>query len=494
MQEIKTKAIRGGFAKLCGQAATSVLRLGFMVVLARLLNPGDFGLVAMVTVITALLELFSTVGLSSATIQRPTVTDEQMSTLFWINILIGFLLASLCLAIAPLLVAFYHEPRLFWVTCTMGAAFLFRMAGLQHNALLQRHLRYVALTGIEILSHLTSLSVGIGLAVVGYGYWALVAAAVALPATMTACMWIVTRWIPGRPRWDTETRSMLQFGGTVVLNGVVAYIAYNFDKVLVGRVWGAYTLGYYGAAAQLVLMPTSNLNNAVGGVTFSTLSRLQNDIARYRNYFLKAYTLVISMTLPVTVFAAVFAEDLVLVILGPKWTDAIPIFRLLTPTILVFGMIDPLAWLLWSSGRQMRSLKIALVIAVLVITSYFVGLPYGPQGVAFAFSTAMVIWLVPHVIWCVHGTTISAWDLFRVAGRPLLAAAVAVSIAFAVQPYLGEVQLRFIRLLLEGSIMLVAYFGILLFVMGQKNFYFDLLKVIGTISSPLPDTRGVEKV
>jgi PST family polysaccharide transporter len=241
-------------------------------------------------------------------------------------------------------------------------------------------------------------------------------------------------------------------------------------------------------------MPTSNLNNAVGGVTFSTLSRLQNDIARYRNYFLKAYTLVISMTLPVTVFAAVFAEDLVLVILGPKWTDAIPIFRLLTPTILVFGMIDPLAWLLWSSGRQMRSLKIALVIAVLVITSYFVGLPYGPQGVAFAFSTAMVIWLVPHVIWCVHGTTISAWDLFRVAGRPLLAAAVAVSIAFAVQPYLGEVQLRFIRLLLEGSIMLVAYFGILLFVMGQKNFYFDLLKVIGTISSPLPDTRGVEKV
>lgn len=492
MQDIKRKALRGGLAKLCGQAATSALRLGFMVVLARLLDPGDFGLVAMVTVITAFLELFSTVGLSSAAVQKSTITDEQMSTLFWINILIGIILGSLCLAIAPLLVAFYHEPRLFWVTCAMGAAFFFRGAGLQHNAVLQRQLHYVALTAIEVVSHLTSLCVGIGLAFAGYGYWALVAAAVVLQATMTACMWVVTRWVPGRPHWDIETHSMLRFGGTVTLNGLVAYIAYNLDKLLVGRVWGAQALGYYGAAAQLVLMPTSNLNTAVGGVTFSTLSRLQHDLTRYRNFFLKGYTLVISMTLPVTIFAAVFAEDIVLVILGPKWTEAIPIFRLLTPTILVFGMIDPLAWLLWSSGRQVRSLKIALVITVLVIISYFIGLPYGPKGVASAFSTAMVIWLIPHVIWCLHGTTISAWDLFRVAGRPLLSAAAAVAIAFAVQSYFGELQSPFMRLLLEAGIMGVAYPAILLFVMGQKDFYFELLRAVR--SSSASETTELEGV
>ena len=281
---------------------------------------------------------------------------------------------------------------------------------------------------------------------------------------------------------------MLRFGGTVVLNGAVVYIAYNFDKLLIGRVWGPQALGYYGTATQLINVPTANLNKAVGGVAFSALSRLQDDLARHLNYFLKGYTLVVSMTLPITVFGAVFSEDVVLAVLGPKWMDAIPIFRLLTPTILVFGMIDPTAWLLFASGRHVRSLKIALVIAVLVITAYFIGLPYGPKGVAFAFSATMVLWLVPHVIWVVHGTTIPAWALFQVAGRPLLSAAAACAIAFVARRYFGA-QPPFIRLLLEGGIMVVTYSSILLFIMGQKDFYFELIKAIGTNYSLPPAAK-----
>jgi PST family polysaccharide transporter len=492
MQDIKRKALRGGLAKLCGQGATSALRLGFMVILARLLGPSDFGLVAMVTVVTAILELFTSAGLSWATVQRSIITDKQISTLFWVNILVGIILASLCLTIAPLLVAFYNEPRLFWVTVAMGAGFLFSSAGVQHNALLQRQLRYVSLAAIEVISQLTSLTVGVSMAFAGYGYWALVTAAIVLPATMTVCMWIVTAWVPGRPRWDAETPSLLRFGGTVTLNGVVVYVAYNFDKLLIGRVWGAEALGYYGTANQLINVPTANLNAAIGGVVFSALSRVQDDLVRWRNYFLKGYALVISMTLPITVFGMVFAEDIVLVILGPKWNEAVAIFRLLTPTILVFGMINPLAWLLVSSGRQVRSLNLAIVIAVLVITSYFIGLPYGPKGVAFAFSTAMVIWLVPHVIWCVHGTTISAWDLFRLAGRPLLAAIAAVAVAYATVSYFGGLRSPVVRLLLEAGIVFVVYSGTLLFVMGQKEFFLDLLR--GIRNETPAETKQLEGV
>ena len=173
---------------------------------------------------------------------------------------------------------------------------------------------------------------------------------------------------------------MLRFGGTVTLNGLIVYVAYNLDKVLLGRVWGPVALGYYGTATQLINVPTANLNKAVGGVTFSALSRLQHDLTRFRNYFLKGYALVLSMTLPLTVFAAMFAEDIVLVVLGPKWTEAVPIFRLLTPTILVFGMIDPLAWLLLSSGRQIRSLKMALVIAAVGHHLVFHRTALWPQG------------------------------------------------------------------------------------------------------------------
>ena len=116
------------------------------------------------------------------------------------------------------------------------------------------------------------------------------------------------------------------------------------------------------------------------------------------------------MTVPISIFCALFADDIVLVVLGPKWTDAAAIFRLLTPTILVFGIINPTGWLLQSVGLHGRSLRIALVIAPLVIAACLIGLPYGPNGIAFAFSAAMTLWLVPHVVWCLHNTVISPWD------------------------------------------------------------------------------------
>lgn len=489
-QDVKRMALRGGLAKLFGQAGNFALRLGFMVILARLLVPEDFGLVAMVTVVTGILELFATAGLSMATVQKSTINNEQVSTLFWINILVGMTLGLLCLLIAPLVVAFYHEPRLFWVTAAMGAGFLFNAAGVQHLAQLQRQLRYVTLAAIEFSCQLASLSIGICIAIAGYGYWALVAATIALPALVTVSVWVATAWIPSRPRRNAGVRSLLHFGGTVTLNGVISYMTYNFDKFILGRVWGVTALGNYGVASQLINIPTSNLNTAIGGVMFATLSRLQDDAVRLKSYFLKGYSLNISLTLPVTIFSAVFAEDIIYVVLGPKWADAGAIFRLLAPAVLVFGVINPIGWLVWSCGRHTRSLKISLVIAVLVITACLIGLPYGPKGVAIGFSAAMALWLVPHVVWCVHGMTITPLDLFWAASRPLLSAIVAVVLAYAALASLSPLQSPFFRLVVECGVMMTAYPCMLLFVMGQKAFYLDLLKAIATSPSPQPDAKG----
>src|SRR5215831_5733090 len=127
------------------------------------------------------------------------------------------------------------------------------------------------------------------------------------------------------------------------------------------------------------------------------------------------------MTIPTTIFCALFSDDIIVILLGPKWADAATVFRLLAPTILIFGVINPLYWLLVSIGLHVRSLKQALVIAPLVSCSYLVGFQFGPNGVAFAYSAAMTLWLVPHVIWSTHGTVISVRDLLVAAGRPFLA-------------------------------------------------------------------------
>jgi PST family polysaccharide transporter len=476
MDNLKQITLRGGFARLFGQGSNFLLRTVFMITLARLLDPRDFGLVAMVTAVTGVYHLFTTAGLSTATVQTADITEQQLSSLFWVNILVGITLTLLCVATAPVIAKFYNEPQLFWVTIAMSAGYLLIGAGVQHFALLQRQLRYISISGIETVAQLLSICFGIGMALAGFGYWALVATAIVQPAASTVGAWLLAGWIPSAPRRGAGVRSMLRLGATVTLNGLIVYVAYNLDKVLLGRFWGADALGIYGRAYTLIEIPTANLNNAIGGVIFSTLSRLQEDHVRLQSYFLKGYSVVVSMTLPITVFCALFADELILITLGPKWMEAVVIFRLLAPTILVFGMINPLYWFLVSVGLQRRSLNIAFFIAPWVTAAYLIGLPYGAEGVALAFSVAMTLFLVPCLVWCVHGTIISPEDLFKTVSRPFLSAFAAGIIAYVFHASTAQALNPAVMLLLGGGIMLAVYLWVLLFVLGQRDFYLDLVK------------------
>jgi O-antigen/teichoic acid export membrane protein len=483
MKDLKERAIRGGFAKLCAQVANYALRIGSLMVLARLLDPKDFGLVGMVTAFTGVLSLFRDFGLSAATVQRMEVTDEQISTLFWINILVGALLSLLTVAMAPVVAAFYHEPHLFWVTTALAGSFLLNAAGVQHSALLQRQMRFTALAMIDVLSWLGSTIVGISMAVAGFKYWALVGAAIALPLVTSVCLWITTKWIPGRPRRRVGLHSLMRFGGAITLNSLIIYVAYNFEKVLLGRFWGADAVGMYGRAYQLINIPTDNLNSAVGEVAFSALSRVRHDPPRFRNYFLKGYSLVLGLTIPITIAVAIFAPDLIAVLLGPKWKDAAQIFRLLAPTILIFALINPIGWLLFSLGMVGRSLKVACVLAPVVISGYVLGLPYGPKGVAFAYSAAMTLWVIPHIAWGVHGTVVSLRDIATVASRPIVSGIVAALLALGVQALFGQSLSPIVRLMIGGCVLLGAYVGMLFYAMGQKSAYVDLVRGMAKRSS-----------
>jgi O-antigen/teichoic acid export membrane protein len=485
MKDLKERAIRGGTAKVLAQVANFTLRIGSLMTLARLLDPKDFGLVGMVTAITGILNLFRDFGLSSATVQRVEVTDRQVSTLFWINLVVGAILSLLLAAASPIVAWFYHEPRLVLVTIVLSLSFLFNAAGIQHSAMLQRQMRFTTLATIEVASWAVSVAAGITMALAGWGYWSLVVMAVVLPLSSTICLWFATMWMPGPPARNAGIRSMMRFGGMVTLNSLIVYVAYNLDKVLLGRFWGAEAIGIYGRAYQLINIPTDNLNSSVGEVAFSALSRVQNDMERLKSYFLKGYSLVLALTVPITIAGAVFANDLIHVVLGPKWSATAPIFRLLAPTILIFALINPLAWLLFSTGLVGRSVRIVCVVAPLVITAYFIGLPYGPKGVALAYSTAMTLWVIPHILWCVHGTIISFRDIMMAVRRPLLSGVVAAIFAAGVEFFFGQSLGPLVRLALGGGVLLAVYLGMLLYVMGQRTFYLEILR--GLRRSPVKE-------
>ena len=173
------------------------------------------------------------------------------------------------------------------------------------------------------------------------------------------------RSIPGRPKRGVGLRSIIHFGATTTLNGLIVYVAYNLDKVLLGRFWGAEALGIYGRGYQIANIPIENLNNAVGGVAFSALSRMQGDPERFRAYFLRGYSLLLSVTIPIALAFALLADDIVAVVLGENWKEVGAILRILAPTVIVFALINPFGWFMFALGLVRRSLTIALVLAPL---------------------------------------------------------------------------------------------------------------------------------
>ena len=276
---------------------------------------------------------------------------------------------------------------------------------------------------------------------------------------------------------------MMHFGGTLTLNGIIAYIGLNADKVMIGRFLGVDAIGIYGRGFYLISTPIDTVNSAVGEVAFPALSRLQNDPARLRSYFLKGFSLVLGLTLPITIACALFADDIVLVLLGPKWQATTEIVRLLAPTIAVMAVINPVGWLIYSLGLVRRSLKITSVFAPIMILGCMLGLAYGAAGVAFAYSAVMVLWVIPHVAWCVHGTAISFRDVAAAVNRPLACAVVAGAVGYAVRLMCGDFLPPLPRLVIESGVLAVTFFAVLVFVAGQKALYVDLLRGLIKTSS-----------
>jgi len=476
--EFKQKSVRGGALSMFGQGVGMALQIGTTIILARLLLPTDYGLQSMVFTLTAFFSLFKDAGLSVATVQRETLTREHISTLFWINIGLGTLLTVIVAAAAPLLAVFYKEPRLLWLTVASASIFLFNSLSVQHRALLDRSMRFATNVKIDILCAVISAFIAIGMAALGCGYWSLICQNISLPLVGTIAVWIAMPWIPGKPRWTPELKSMVRFGGTVTLNSVVVYVAYNMEKILLGRYWGAAPLGIYGRAYQLATLPVQQLIGAVHTIAFSVLSRMQGEMERLQRAYLKSLSLIVSLTIPVVISSGLFSNEIVAVVLGPRWTESAPVLRLLSPTVMFLALVNPFSWFLSATGQVRRSLNTAFLICPVVILGIIVGLRYGPRGVAVGYSSAMVLLFVPIVAWATYGTGITARAYWNAVKRPLAAGFLGGFAGWLFQRLCADQLAPLPLLVLELTISCSAYGAILLFAMGEKDFYFDLVRQI----------------
>jgi PST family polysaccharide transporter len=468
------RSVRGGVLSVVSHGARFVLRTGTMMLMARVLSPEDFGLQGMAVAMTGFLALFRDAGLSAVTVQRDKISRDQVSTLFWINAAVGVLLALVLVLAAPAISAFYQDGRLTNIVVVSAAAFVFNGFSVQHYALLQRQMRFMTIGVIEVASLAVSSGVGVLMALASYGYWALVATSVVLPLATMIGAWAAMPWTPGWPKRSIGMRSMLSMGGILTINGLVVYLAYNTEKVLLGRFWGPEALGIYGRAYQLISLPSDLLVSAIATVAFPSLSGLQSDPERLQRAFLRGYSLVLSLTIPTTIACALFAGQIVHVMLGPKWGEAVPLFRLLTPTILAFSLVNPLAWLLISSGRIKRSMHMAFLIAAVVIVGAVLGLKFGPRGVAAAFSVMMTLLTVPLIVWARAGTSTTVADLWRAIRAPLMSGMIAGLTGMVAATAVDERLPILVQVVLGATFVYAVYFAVLLYPLGQRSIYVDL--------------------
>jgi len=477
-RDLAGKSVRGGMTTMTAQAAQFVLQLAGTMVLARLLTPNDYGLIGMVMVVVHFAAMFKDAGLAMATVQKETISHEQISTLFWINALISVFLGLCVLAGSPLVASFYGKPELTPVTAALSLSLLISGLTIQHQALLRRHMRFGTLATIQIASYVANLFLTILLALAGWRYWALVGGTLTTALSSTVLTFLFCPWVPGRMKKGTGIRDMLRFGGHLTGFNFVNYFSRNADNLLIGKFLGADALGLYAKAYSLLMLPIAQINSPLAAVAVPALSRLQNDPERLRAYYRKGLTLASMLGMPVVVFSFVKADEIVRVVLGPRWADAAVIFRVLAVAAFV-GTTNGAGsgWIFVALGNVRRQLLTSIPRVIFLVTAFVVGLRWGAVGVAAALSIYMLSVRIPTVLVCFYRTALRLPDFMAATWRPAVTSIAAGVCVYLIGPYVLP-QINIVaRLLLSGVEYLFFYLLFWLIVPGGRGVLIDVLNM-----------------
>jgi len=466
--DLKGRSVRGGAVTMAAQGTRFFLSMASTVVLARLLTPQDFGLIAMVTAVTGFVLMFKDMGLSMATVQRAEVNHGQISTLFWINVILSLGVMLVVAALAPVIAWFYGEPRLTWITLALAGAFIFGGLTVQHQALLRRQMRFGSLALIQIIS----MSVGILTAIIsafyGAGYWSLVLMQLATAITGAIAVWVACGWRPGLPVRRSGVREMLAFGGHITGFNIINYLHRNIDNVLLGKFFGSFILGQYSRAYALLLLPITQIRAPLISVALPGLSRLQHEPDRFRKYYVELVSILAFASMPLVVFLGVFSRDAVALILGEGWLPAARIFRILAIAAFIQPVFTTRGAVLLSLGQSKRYLNSGMIQSSVFVLALIAGVPWGAEGVATSYVFANYAILVPMFLYCFRYTPLTLRDFLMAILRPAL-----VSIGLG----LGLIAIRecisysgvVSRFSIGFCSALVIYFALWLVIPGGKN-------------------------
>ena len=395
---LKRRSVRGSFATMLSQGAKLVIQIGSQIILARLLFPAEYGLVAMAYPIIALLQVFNDIGLGQAVVQRPILVQDQVSSLFWVNIAISGLLTMVVAILAPLAAWIYGEPRLMLLTIVLGLIFPLTAVSILPNALLARHMRFGIMARNEVIALLAGTVVTIICALAGLSYWSLLIGQFANAITAVILVWVATSWRPGPPRFTRAAWGDMRFGANITLSNLATFATTSGDSIIVGLTTGKVPLGLYNRSYNLVVRPISQMMMPLSRVALPLLSRLIDEPKQYRDAYLQMIRIGTFLIVPAMLVCIADGPTLVHVLLGAHWDAATPIFSWICVGGLTAAIYSSATWLFVSQDRAQELRLFTALAAVINIASFLIGAFWGIVGIAMAGALGFVFVTTPLVL------------------------------------------------------------------------------------------------
>ena len=367
-------------------------------ILARILMPEDFGTIAMITVFTHFGSVFVNFGLSVSLIQKKDVTERDLSTVFWLNLLIGFLMTLVFLGIAPLIAAVYQNPDLAKYTSVLALNFLLGSGAVVQRALYTKKVNFKTLTLVNSSTVLVAGIIGIACAMNGLGIWALVIHTLCGTALATVLLWILSDWRPKFLFCRASLNDMLGFSLTVLANKLVITLSQELDKFLLGRFVSAIQLGLYNRGESVMNFPVRSFSSMLSLVVLPVFSEIQEDDRRLRRSFRKMLDFTSFILFPLLVLLLVFAEDVVLILLTEKWLASVPFLQLFCLIGLSIPIDKVTRNILVAKGFPNLLFRLEMARIIGFAIGFFIGLQWGVYGVLVAKVLVCYLIFIPQMI------------------------------------------------------------------------------------------------
>ena len=423
---------RRGAISMTIRAVNAAFQIVTVLFLARLLTPEDYGLVSMVVALTGFAPMVVDLGSRDAIIQRDRVSSKEVAALFWITLATGCGLALVVAASSPLIARFYGDPRLVGITVLSSLTFITTALSCQHQALLRRALMFERLVVIEVSASVLSAVLSIGMALSGWHYWALVVRPIAMSLFIMAGAWSYCRWIPVGAALTPGVRDMLRFGLALIGSSITDFAKHNCDLVAIGRRYGAGGLGYYQGALQVyvnVLVPLSYVHDVAAG----SLCKVLNDLTEFKRLWIKALSTLTFFAMPAFGVLAVTSQELIVLLLGSKWSASGMILSILALRGIPQVMERTLGWLHVPAGRTDRWMRWNVFAALVQVVAVVSGLPFGPMGVAIATVVSPSLLILPAFAYAGSPLGIGVRDTIEATGRQCVGAVTSVALVFLVR-------------------------------------------------------------